>query len=163
MFVENYSTLFLEEFNAGFAAYAADCEQLSVLLVDTSSQSNIVSWFWNLGDGSTSTDSLVVHNYADTISYNVSLTAVSFSGCISTVMVNNFVDFENCTIMGGAMIDQLDNPPMDGSGSSPTDSLETDYQICAPVSVYFFSPFADATSWEWDLGCLLYTSPSPRD
>jgi len=159
MFIENYATFFLEDFSAGFNAYSLECEYLSVYLVDTATSSTAVSWYWNFGDGSASTDSAVVHVYSDTTSYNISLTVTSASGCVSTILVNNFVNFEDCTIMGAAIPDIIESPPpMSGSGSSVLIPVDTNALICAPVSVYFYSPFADATSWNWDLGDGTYST-----
>jgi len=158
MFIENYATLFLEDFAAGFNAYSLECEYLSVYLVDTSTISTAVSWYWDFGDGSASTDASVVHVYSDTMSYNISLTVTSTSGCVSTIMVNNFVNFEDCTIMGASIPEIPETPPMSGSGSSVIFPADTNTVICTPVSVYFYSPFTDATSWNWDLGDGTYST-----
>lgn len=49
------------------------------------SSGSIVSWFWTLGDGSTSTDQNPTHRYAASGNYDVTLTVVTNNGCSNTV------------------------------------------------------------------------------
>ncbi len=41
----------------------------------------IIGWFWNFGDGGTSTDQNPIYSYANPGTYNVTLTVTTFGGC----------------------------------------------------------------------------------
>ena len=51
----------------------------------------IKSFFWNFGDGTTSTSRSPVHTYNNTGTYDVSLIVVSNSGCSDTLILNSAV------------------------------------------------------------------------
>jgi gliding motility-associated-like protein len=88
-----------------------ECYQQPVILKDTSRVGpgdSIVSWLWNFGDGTMSTQSgTVSHLYANPGSYTVSLTVQDASGCGSTdstqaqVTVNGPV--AAFTVIGGSV------------------------------------------------------------
>ena len=44
-----------------------------------------------------------------------------------------------------------------------TDFTVDESMGCAPFETSFTKNDSNAVAWEWDFGCLLYTSPSPRD
>jgi len=72
---------------------AAGCGPIVVQFTDSSfiSSGNIVSWFWDFGDGKTSNLQDPSHTYASSGSYAVSLTTTSDSGCTNTFTLNNAV------------------------------------------------------------------------
>ena len=89
---------------------------------------------WDLGDGTTSTDSLPVHTYTVEGQYDVRLTVMTDSGCIDTV-----------SLLRPAAV-QVWVPPTAG--------------------LYTSTPVVDVLNPDVTVrsrGCLLYTSPSPRD
>lgn len=49
------------------------------------SSGNVVQWFWNFGDGDTSSQQHPSHLYADTGIYIVTLAVISDKGCVDTV------------------------------------------------------------------------------
>lgn len=57
-----------------------------------------VSWIWDFGDGSTSSDQNPVHTYTDYGNYNVSLIATNSFGCTDTIIKNNFVQIQRAVI-----------------------------------------------------------------
>ena len=64
------------------AAFTANPVGISVDFTDMST--NAATWFWDFGDGSTSTDQNPSHIYAGPGNYTVCLTAVSSAGCFDT-------------------------------------------------------------------------------
>jgi len=62
------------------AAPTSGYATLSVSFVDMSSPSDIFSWYWDFGDGYTSTDRNPTHSYTMPGTYNVSLTATNPDG-----------------------------------------------------------------------------------
>lgn len=67
---------------------SADPEDFTVIFTDLST-GNIESWFWDFGDGSSSTAQNPVHEYKTFGSYAVTLTV---SNSISSDSVSQFVD-----------------------------------------------------------------------
>ncbi len=75
---------------APIANFTYEATNLSVVFADDSSDLNddIVSWLWNFGDDSTSTDQNPSHSFAATGSYDVSLTVTDSEGLSSTKSMN---------------------------------------------------------------------------
>ncbi len=73
----------------------AGCPPLIVQFTDNSLIGTGVttSYFWDFGDGNTSTLQNPVHTYIATGSYTVSLTVITFNGCVDTVTftMNNLI------------------------------------------------------------------------
>jgi PKD repeat protein len=71
----------------------AACGPFPVQFTDSSyvPNGNIVSWFWDFGDGQSSTQQNPVHIYTTAGSYAVSLTVSSDSGCTATIIRPSFV------------------------------------------------------------------------
>ena len=63
------------------------CKNETFSATDRSSVSSgsITSWFWQFGDGTTSTDQNPTHDYAASGNYDVTLTVVTNNGCSNTV------------------------------------------------------------------------------
>jgi PKD repeat protein len=57
----------------------------SFSFVDQTTGSNLISWRWTFGDGSSSTSRNPTHTYADTGKYEVKLVVVSRTGCDSAI------------------------------------------------------------------------------
>jgi PKD repeat protein len=66
-----------------YAAFTSDvtegCAPLEVQFTDQST-GNVLSWTWNFGDGTTSTEQNPLHNYTDAGSYSISLSVIYADG-----------------------------------------------------------------------------------
>jgi gliding motility-associated-like protein len=81
-----FFTISEDPLNAAFTASPlTGMVPLTALFANTSS--NAVSYSWNFGDGSTSTETNPTHTYLISGSVSVILTATNSSGCIDTAMV----------------------------------------------------------------------------
>lgn len=49
-------------------------------------------YFWNFGDGETSTDAVATHTYSADGSYDVELTAMTYTGCTTTKKAANYIN-----------------------------------------------------------------------
>ncbi|HZH64296.1 MAG TPA: PKD domain-containing protein, partial [Flavisolibacter sp.] len=86
------------------------------------------AWLWNFGDGTTSTVQNPVHQYTDTLSYNVTLT-VTNNGCPVTLTKTSFVKAK---------------PPIAGF-SFQKDCINRKRMVFTDIS-------KGATSWLWNFG-----------
>jgi len=103
-----------------------------VFTFTNNSTGNAVSYQWNFGDGSTSTDSDPTYSYSTEGTYSVTLTAFNSNGCDSSITEIALINIQH--------------PDADFS-AFPT------FAFCPPLLVSFTdlsSP--DATSWFWDFG-----------
>ena len=128
---------------AGFQAYQDTMGTGNFAFYDysTAGSGNIVSWYWDFGDGSASTVQYPYHQY-NTGTYLACLTITTDQGCTST-----FCD----TITVGNNI-----------------TCNSYFTYTNSGNTYTFQAFASGGTapyqytWNFD-NCLLYTSPSPRD
>ncbi len=95
------------------------------------SSSDAVSYLWDFGDGTTSTNANPSHSYSALGTYTVSLTATNSSGCDSTLTQLGLFDIANPTANFTAF---------------PT------FAFCPPLLVAFTDASTDAVSWLWDFG-----------
>ncbi len=72
---------------------AAGCGPLVVQFTDSSyiATGNVISWFWDFGDGSSSTDQNPSHTYQTSGTYSVTLTVTSDFGCQNSTTFPNIV------------------------------------------------------------------------
>jgi gliding motility-associated-like protein len=96
----------------------AGCGPLIVAFTDSSYVPNgsISTWFWNFGDGGSSTIQNPVHTYAQTGNYAVSLTVTSNNGCMNTSTINNAVTVypsPNAMFTASPPIQSITNPVFD--------------------------------------------------
>lgn len=104
------------------------CAPLTAQFTDATAGS--VSWFWNFGDGFTSTVQNPTHTYSSTGTFTVSLTTTSAGGgCSQTI--SNFSTFD---VNGGY------------AGFTHTASP------CPPYIATFQDTSLNAVSWFWDFG-----------
>lgn len=71
--------------------FSSGCSGVPVLFDDTSFSTgagDIISWAWDFGDGTTSTDTDPEYQYANGGLYNVSLTVTTDKGCTETINQN---------------------------------------------------------------------------
>ena len=109
------------------------CAPLTVNFSDTSSTTSpITTWHWDFGDGSTSNSPTPAHTYADTGTYNVTLTITNEEGCTETYTVDDFI----------------------GAGMTPEVSFFGDSLFgCHPLETQFTNTSSDyATDWQWQFG-----------
>ncbi|WNJ20360.1 PKD domain-containing protein [Pontibacter sp. G13] len=90
------------------------CEQAPVAFSDTSqSDTTLVSWLWNFGDGNTATDQNPLHIYQDTGRYSVTLTVTDLLGCSSTDTVDDVIEVFRNPIAAFSPGDTIGCPPFD--------------------------------------------------
>src|SRR5690606_3648707 len=82
------------------ASFQADiqtgCAPLSVNLYNTTDTNLITSFYWDLGDGNTSTDDTVSHTYITPGNYNITLYVTDNNGCSGALTeVNYIMVYEN--------------------------------------------------------------------
>lgn len=117
--------------NTAFS-YPAPCPNVPIQFTDltTSNIGSITTWIWDFGDGTTSGLQHPVHTYASSGLYNVSLTAITGSGCLETY--TETVDV---------------NPVPQAGFAAPTVCDQTPGQL---INTTLFPPTIG--SWEWDFG-----------
>ena len=91
----------------------------------------INSWFWDFGDGNTSTLQNPIHSYADSGFFNVTLVVENFFGCKDSVTIPNYIRV-------------LPSPIAD---FEPEDST-----LCTRLPFDFLDASVGATNWFWDFG-----------
>jgi PKD repeat protein len=118
------------------AAPTSCCAPLAVQFTDLSAAGDnpLVSWLWDFGDGTTSTEQSPSHTYAAGI-WTVTLTVADEHGCTDTEVKTQYID-------SNAL-------PAAAFSAAPT-------SCCAPLSVQFtdLSVAGDnpVVSWAWDFG-----------
>jgi PKD repeat protein len=120
---------------AFFDFEAIICENQPTQFTDLSiaNADSLVAWWWDFGDGNTSTTQHPIHTYGAAGFYMVNLTVENSNGCL-----------DDTTLMVEVQ-------------SSPIAAFYTSQPLCLADSVYFYdnsSPGAGSTivSWFWDLG-----------
>lgn len=87
---------------------------------------NALSYLWDFGDGTTSTDSLPIHTFSQEKNYTIKLTVSNGNGCVNTMTKNNFVRIKNIHVNFNA---------------SPTfktcPDLISNFQLQAPANLEF--------------------------
>ncbi|MCB0856078.1 MAG: PKD domain-containing protein, partial [Bacteroidetes bacterium] len=110
------------------------CAPLTVQFTDlTTSTSPLQTWFWDFGDGNTSTVQNPIHTYLFNGDYDVSLTVTDINNCSNTLLMPDLIHLAN---------------PMGSFTSNATPS-------CPPLGVTFnASAVSDTTitNWFWDFG-----------
>lgn len=111
------------------------CQEGDVYFFDQSTGvPDVVSWFWDFGDGNTSTQQNPIHHYAGAGSYDVTFVATNSNGCSDTMVKPDFVVIYPA-------------PIADFSVSAQT--------VCFPTTItYTDNSWADTTitAWDWDFG-----------
>ena len=126
--ISNFSTFDVRGGYAGFTHSVTTCPPYEAQFTDTSS--NAVSWLWDFGDGTTSTDQHPNHTFASPGYHSVSLTITTADGCTYTTMQSNGVYF---TPFGANFY------------GIPQDTV-------FPMPVQFYANSVGATQWLWDFG-----------
>jgi PKD repeat protein len=108
---------------------AGNCVSTTATFSDSSI--NATSWFWNFGDGFTSTLQNPVHTYTDTGSYTVTLITTDLIGCSSFFSNPNPVVINPDPFVSATM---------------------SNNQGCVPLTVSFTNTSSGAVSYSWDFG-----------
>ncbi|MBS1509873.1 MAG: PKD domain-containing protein [Bacteroidetes bacterium] len=112
---------------ANFSANPRDvCAHVPVNFSDLST-GNVTSWFWNFGDGATSTAPNPVHVYEDTGYFNITL-VVCNGACCDTLKMNRYIHI---------------NPPIA--------AFSVDFH-CYSKTRTFTDASIGADEWNWDFG-----------
>ncbi len=127
-------TVVISSIDALFTAVNIDinCNQTYQFNDESVSQfANIVAWYWDFGDGFTSTEQNPSHTYGIQGSYTPSLTVINDMGCSHTYTLPNPIVIE-----------------------SPFVSFDIVGSICLGDTLMFQnqSVATDFVSWSWDLG-----------
>jgi PKD repeat protein len=77
---------------ANFTAVNNNSCSVPATVAFTNTSANGNSYFWNFGDGSTSTAANPTHTYAATGTYTVTLAAINALGCSDTLISSSFVN-----------------------------------------------------------------------
>lgn len=107
------------------------CSPLNVSLYGTSN-SSISTWYWDLGNSTTSSNQNPILTYNSPGSYDVSLTVTGTNGCTNSLLQTNYI-----TVYPN---------PIANFSSSPNDVTELD------PTIYFTDLSQGATLWNWNLG-----------
>lgn len=95
-----------------------------------SSTGNVISWYWDFGDGDTSTQQNPTHVYTDAGTYTVMLVA------------SNGVNFDTTYAPNAVTVEAL-----------PTAGINAVQRIgCEPFMVQYQDASPGATAWSWDFG-----------
>ena len=97
----------------------------------STSDPGITSWYWDFGDGTTSTAANPSHTYGTTGSFDVTLIVSNSNACFDTMSVSSYIN------IGSSLVPSFTMNPATG---------------CAPLSVQFNSTVPNAISWQWDFG-----------
>jgi len=117
--------------NADFGATpTAGGAPLTVNFLDAS-DGEPITWSWDFGDGTTSTEQSPTHTYTQVGTYNVTLTITDAKGGTSTRTLLNFVTVE-------ALDAEFRGTP--SSGAAPLEVAFADMSL------------GDPTAWSWDFG-----------
>lgn len=120
--------------NAPTANYSAfptqqACPPLTVSFTDLSS-TDVVGWFWDFGDGTSSTLANPSKVYTIPGKFDVKLGVTSNTGCSDTLIINDLIDISG---------------PSGNFTFSPQDG-------CSPLDVTFIAQSPTAVNWTWDFG-----------
>ncbi|MCB9232610.1 MAG: PKD domain-containing protein [Bacteroidia bacterium] len=94
-------------------------------------------WFWNFGDGSTSTAQNPTHQYVSPGNYSVSLIVITAAGCTDTISKTNYIKI------------------VEPIASFPIGPQQPTFDGCAPLTVNFFEnsySVEPIVSYFWDFG-----------
>jgi len=116
---------------AQFAANTTSACDINTVFNFSASTPGITSWFWDLGDGQTSTQQNPSHQYSNAGNYNVSLIVTNANGCSDTLSRPNYINI--------------------GSTLVPSFTM-SDTAGCNPLPINFNCTVPNATSWSWNFG-----------
>jgi PKD repeat protein len=110
------------------ATSSGNCNPVTVTFADSSH--NAISWHWDFGDGTTSTNPNEVHTYTSNGIYNVELVVESAEGCFDTLRIDSLVNV----------------------GQSHADFSADSVSGCVPLMAQFTDLSTNVVAWDWDFG-----------
>ncbi|MEP7167881.1 MAG: PKD domain-containing protein [Bacteroidota bacterium] len=117
--------------NVSFTSdYTSTCD-VNQVFTFTGSGTAVTSWFWDFGDGNTSTLQNPSHTYSNPGSYNVMLVATNSFGCIDTAYVPDYISIGNSLVPSYTITNNIG---------------------CGTLSAHFNCTVPSGTSWLWDFG-----------
>ncbi|WP_316829812.1 PKD domain-containing protein [Pedobacter aquatilis] len=126
---------------ANFDLAASSCAKSDITFTDKSSSNSadfaITNWFWDFGDGSTSTEQNPKHQYANEGTYNVSLSVKAGTGCYSDAVIKTVKIFPL---------------PVSKFAASLNTCINTDYRVTDQSSISSAKSPNTITKWSWDFG-----------
>jgi gliding motility-associated-like protein len=115
---------------ASFSSDTLSCSSSAITFANASTGPGL-SYLWNFGDSSTSTQLNPVHTFSNEGTYNVSLAITDLYGCTDFISKNNYV--------------RIANPKANFSVSDTAGN-------CPPLIVNFTNASTNYFSWAWDFG-----------
>lgn len=94
------------------AAFSVSSNGLSQIFIDASTN-NPTEWFWDFGDGTTSTDQTPIHTYEEASNYTVCLIASSICGADTICQILNIVTATNEQALAKIELQLSPNPTRD--------------------------------------------------
>ncbi len=119
-------SVYIPYLDAGFT-YVSSGQCLPVTVSFTDTSRDVIAWFWDFGDGNTSTQQHPVHTYQTAPTHDVKLIITNILGCTDTVSM----------------------PVLDAAYAGFTFSQVNG---CAPLTVTFNDSSVHAVAWLWDFG-----------
>lgn len=127
-FYPAYHTVIVQGQEPIFSVSIDPCPPYEVTFHDNSVDA--ISWFWEFGDGTTSTEQNPTHIYGNLLVHHVKLTITTASGCSYSYIGFNAVNFD---VISATFTATYTTGPF-------------------PQTVHFTSTNPNATSWFWDFG-----------
>lgn len=112
------------------ASQTSSCD-VSTIFQFTGPSTNVSTWNWNFGDGTSSTQQNPSHQYSAGGTYPVSLIVTASNGCSDTAVSANSISI--------------------GSSLVPSFTMD-DSAGCGPLTIQFDCTVPDALTWSWDFG-----------
>ena len=126
---DSIKAIIINELEAGFNADDTSvCANTPVTFTGIDDVVN--NWFWDFGDGNTSTDSIPTHYYQSAGNYQVRLIVSDGQGCNDTVIKNNYIEVQEVVA----------NFNFSAPGT------------CPPIVTTFTNSSIGATNYLWDFG-----------
>ena len=116
------------------------CIPLEVQFADHSPDTNIVEWYWEFGDGGTSSEQNPLHIYTQSGQYDVTLTLTDSNGCIASADSTDYINVWPQPIADFYTIPDIGT-------------------IYAPTLTFYSSTNAQYWIWIWGDGDTSYSAP----
>lgn len=157
-----FRTFDVQGAEAGFTFTQTQCTPYVVSFTDTAS-ANWTSWFWDFGDGTTSTLQNPLHTYSAPGFYSVIHSVTTSAGCTNEIFESNLIHFSPCsatpdTIGYGGSGNGSGGGGL-GGGTVISDSIYGSntfilipFSGCIPLKVHFHNILSGTVSWQWDFG-----------
>ncbi|MBI3500468.1 MAG: gliding motility-associated C-terminal domain-containing protein [Bacteroidetes bacterium] len=112
---------------------ASGCDNVALQFSDTSSANAGSTYFWNFGDGFTSSQANPSHTYSSSGNYAVTVTVTTHNGCSSSAQT-----YCTVTVIPSPDAEFTSDPPLETSIINP--------------GFHFYDASKNATQWKWSFG-----------